>query len=362
MQSGMSMAKRVKSKSGNRKADSSVKRPLLHTFCPFCTVPISVDSLSKHFKKVHPRTPHVLCSACGTYFHQDKYPQHVSSQHFNVLTFNEKMLMKLREDFKSRYYVSSTASKNLLCTKCQKNINPVNIMEHVLSQHLDSYIRANLLSVSHIFSKKAPVATKQPYFNRRKPASQTSSTSTAKCNDSIKENDSKSSQPKGSPTIASLSGENRIERAKNRLLVNGKVPLRICKVLIYSSAYWIQDKAKNKIVRAKGHYKNITFKKDGTAYIPFGKMDFLVGLAAQNLISFILDSIDSDGNLKINKDEFTYKARSIVSNSVETDGYRCQNYRIRSNGYMNFGNQAIHVPTFIMKITDVFELRIHIPY
>lgn len=356
------MAKRAKRKGNNKRVQNSVKRPVLHTFCPICTVSISIDNLEKHLRKAHPRTSHVLCSACGTYFNQDQYPKHVSTQHFNVLAFSEKALIGLRDDFKARYYVSSSANKDLLCTKCNKNIKPENIMEHVLSKHQDSYIQANLLSVSHIFSKKTPVATNQPNLEPDSTVSQKNSASKLRRETSIKPNTSKVTLNKGIQRNSTLSGSQRIDRGKSRLLVNDKVPLRICKVLIYRSAHWIQDKKTNKIVRAKAHYKNITHKPNGAAFIPFGRMDFLVELAASKIIELVLHSTDSNAELKIDKDEFIYKARQIVSNSVETEGTLCNRYHIRSNGFMLFGNQAIHVPTFIMTITDAFELKIHIPY
>jgi hypothetical protein len=345
-----------------KRTQDKAKQPPAFTYCPICTICISTRALNKHLRKAHPYIESVVCCACGTRFAKDRYTEHIGSKHWHSLILTEKKLANITEEFRALYYVSSTEAKKLICLKCEKRISPSLLVEHVLDKHRDTHINSLFPAISHIFSKRPPLSSKQEV----KDAKSTRGTATSLKNVRTSSfNNQQSPKPESSSSsndIDFIDKKSRLDRARNRLLVNDRVPLRVCKVLIYRSAHWIQDKKKNKIVRAKAHFKNITHKPNGTAYISFGKMNFLVELAASKLIELVLLSTDSNAELKIDKDEFIYKARQIVSNSVETEGTICNGYHIRSNGFMLFGNQAIHVPTFIMTITDVFELKIHIPY
>lgn len=306
------------------------KTQLRLTLCPLCATELNAGSLKKHLSNVHTTQSTFNCPACNEKVHAAEYAKHIEVKHRNILIYSQPLRDKLLfRVLKECYLTTSNSPASYLCATCKQIISKKRVFSHQEKVHKRDY-----LSFSGVLADQP--ATSNPL--RR----ETSHTNPKK--------------PQAAESIKRSSGVNSKVAGLDKLLVSGKVPLRVSQRLIMNSAYWYGHPC-GRPVRAPKHYENILLHKTAGAYIEFGSNAFLIEEAAKKIIDLCIRSINSNGELNTSPESFIAQAKRIVSGSVTGVGGRYTSYNINSNGHMVFGTQSIHVLSFIKTITSCFNIR-----
>lgn len=147
-----------------------------------------------------------------------------------------------------------------------------------------------------------------------------------------------------------------VQKKLSRLAVEGKVPLGAAQRLIRDSAYWHGHPQGP--TRAPDHSRRIVHGRFGWE-VEFGANYFLVGRAIARSVYWVgrYIALARPGGPRPLLSDIGEELRLEVIRSVANSNHELYGNYPEQDGYLLFGTQAIHVPSFVNKILAFTEVR-----